>query len=209
MRAITFPPALLAAVQKACETEPALLNSERIEQRFGSYGVEALPSEHDLRRSSLYSLHAGKPVCRTYAVVSFADPLDERFREAHAKVLAGNSIGAIFRSHGWDVHKQTMHIGNITLPDGKTTIGELMHVAARQVLALHAYQLLLVQNNQIFEYATITETHHPDYLSETDLHDLYNYNKDSSLPPRAVSELVSRVLDDRRNDDGICRAEAI
>jgi len=194
MQVTTFPPAVLAVMLSACATEPVLLNSERIEKRFGSYGIAVLASEAGLRRSSLYSLEDGTQACRTYAVVRFADQLDDRYREEHAKVLAGNSIGAIFRSHGWDVHKQTMHIGSLALSQEKTAIRELMRLDGAENLALHVYQLLLVRNEQVFEYATIVETHHPDYLSENDLHELYEYDNTTALPHHVVSELVSMVL---------------
>ncbi len=194
MSLTTFPPAVLAVMLSACATEPVLLNSERIEERFGSYGIAVLASEAGLRRSSLFSLGDGTRTCRTYAVVRFADHLDDDYREEHAKVLAGNSIGAIFRSNGWDMHKQTMYIGSLTLPHKRTSIGDLMHIDGVRELALHVYQLLLVRNEQVFEYATIAETHHPDYLSENDLHDLYEFDTTTALPPQAVADLVSLVL---------------
>jgi hypothetical protein len=194
MSLTTFPPAVLAVMLSACATEPVLLNSERIEQRFGSYGIAVLASEAGLRRSSLFSLDDGAAVCRTYAVVRFADQLDDHYREEHAKVLAGNSIGAIFRSHGWDVHKQTMYIGNLSLPQESTSIGDLMQINGARELALHVYQLLLVRDEQVFEYATIVETHHPEYLSENDLYDLYEYDTTTALPPRTIADLVGLVL---------------
>jgi hypothetical protein len=194
MQVTTFPPAVLAAVLGACESEPVLLNSERIEQRFGSYGIKALTSEPGLRRSSLYSTHGDREVCRTYALVRFADQLDDRYCEEHAKVLAGHSIGAIFRSHGWDLHKQTMHIGRVALPTRASSIGELMQVDEPQGLALHVYQLLLVRNEQVFEYATIAETHHPEYLSERDLAELYTYDKTMGFAPQAVTDLTQLLF---------------
>lgn len=194
MRLTTFPPAVLAVMLSACATEPVLLNSERIERRFGSYGIEVLASEAGLRRSSLYSLDGGTPTCRTYAVVRFADQLDDRYRDEHAKVLAGNSIGAIFKSHGWDVHKQTTYIGSLSLPEASTSIGELMRISGPRALAMHVYQLLLVKNEQVFEYATIIETHHPEYLSESDLHELYQYDEMTAPSPKIVSDFVTLVL---------------
>ena len=191
----TFPPAVLAAVLSACATEPVLLNSERIEHRFGSYGIEVLASEAGLRRSSLYSMDGDIATCRTYAVVRFADQLDDFYREEHAKVLAGNSIGAIFRSHGWNVHKQTIYIGRVSLPTRSTRIGQLMHIGGQPELALHVYQLLLARNDQVFEYATIVEAHHPEYLSKNDVLELYEYDESAGLSPQAISELGRLVLD--------------
>lgn len=198
MRLTTLPPAVVAVMLSACETEPALLNSERIEQRFGSYGITVLPTEAGLRRSSLFSLHENEAICRTYAVVRFADRPHDWYSKEHAEVLAGNSIGAIFRSHGWDVHKQTMYIGSLLLPDRRTPIGQLMHIADQHELALHVYQLLLVRSEQVFEYATIVETHHPEYLSESDVLELYEYDKSTALSPQAVSDLVNLVIGDEK-----------
>ncbi|MGI9236479.1 MAG: hypothetical protein ACR2QZ_03740 [Woeseiaceae bacterium] len=195
MRSSTFPPAALAELHSACETEPALLNSERIEQRFGSFGIAILPAEPGLRRSSIFSRHGDSQICRTYAVVRFAEQPVEWYREEHAKVLAGNSIGAIFRSHGWDVHKQTLHIGSLTLPDKGSSIAKLMQLGNKRELAMHVYQLLLVRREQVFEYATIVETHHPAYLTETDLNDLYEFDASTVLSSATTSELTSLVLD--------------
>ncbi len=194
MHLTTFPPAVLAAVLSACATEPVLLNSERIEHRFGSYGIEVLASEAGLRRSSLYSLEGDLPTCRTYAVVRFVDQLDDHYREEHAKVLAGNSIGAIFRSHGWDVHKQTIYIGSLALPADSTSIADLMRITGPRDLAMHVYQLLLVRNEHSFEYATIIETHHPEYLSENDLHELYEYDPTTATSPGIISDIATLVL---------------
>ena len=171
-----------------------MLNSERIEKRFGSYGMSVLASEAGLRRSSLYSLDNDTPTCRTYAIVRFVDQLDDRYREEHTEVLAGNSIGAIFRSHGWDLHKQTLYIGSLRLPKENTSIGKLMRIAAPQELALHVYQLLLVRNEQVFEYATIAETHHPTYLTESDLRELYEYDTETALANEAVTDLEELIL---------------
>ena len=190
----TFPPAVLAEIQSACESEPVLLNSERIEQRFGSYGISVLPSEAGLRRSSVYSLHSQERICRTYAVVRFAAQPDDGYREEHAKILAGNSIGAIFRSHGWDTHKQTLYIGSLSLTDQHAAIARLMQLNDACELALHVYQLLLVRHDQVFEYATIIEAHHPAYLSENDLVELYEHDKSTALSPESVADLTTLVL---------------
>ena len=194
MRLTTLPPAVLDVVLNACETEPVLLNSERIQRRFGSYDIRVLPSEPGLRRSSLYSIDDDGPVCRTYAVVRFADQPHDGYSEEHAKVLAGNSIGAIFRSHGWDIHKQTSYIGRLLPPVRSTQIGQLMQISDRRKLALHVYQLLLARNDQVFEYATIVETHHPEYLSESDVLELYEYDESTGLSPVAVSDLARLVF---------------
>ncbi len=182
----------------ACASEPVLLNSERIERRFGSYGIEVLASEAGLRRSSLYSEDGSRRICRTYAVVRFADQLHDRYGTEHGQVLAGNSIGAIFKAHGWNVHKQTLYIGELGIPAADTSITRLMQISGAPMLALHVYQLLLVKDDEVYEYATILETHHPEYLSASDLHELYDYDATNTLSPGELSKLYGLILSDYR-----------
>ena len=47
----------------------ALLNSERIEQRFGSYGITVLEQSDLTRVSNLYTLEEERETCRTFAIV--------------------------------------------------------------------------------------------------------------------------------------------
>jgi len=194
MAVTKLPPVVLAAVLSACATEPVLLNSKRIQRKFGSYGIDVLASEAGLRRSSLYSLAGEIRTCRTYAVVRFADQLDDRYGKEHAEVLAGNSIGATFRSHGWDLHKQTMHIGTLKLPREENTIGMMMRIDGEREIALHIYQLLLVKDDQVFDYAMIMETHHPDYLAPSELHSLYEYDTTSTLSANEARQLAALIL---------------
>jgi hypothetical protein len=46
-----------------------LLNSERISQRFGSYGIEILDASSDYRISNLFSDEDGLAITRTFAIV--------------------------------------------------------------------------------------------------------------------------------------------
>jgi len=189
-RSHKLAPAVLAAALSACATETVLLNSERIEQRFGSYGIDVLASEAGLRRSSLYSIDGNERICRTYAVVSFNEDLDSSYGPEHAKVLAGNSLGEVFKANGWSMHKQTLRIGSFEIDQSGSEINQLMRLAADQTLALHIYQLLLARDEQIFEYATIVEAHHPDYLSQSDLLDIYHYDDSESLAAESLAELI-------------------
>ena len=194
MRQSHFPPAVLAAVLSACATESVILNSERIERRFGSYGIDVLASEAGLRRSSLFSLDGDTATCRTYAVVQFVEQLDERYDEAHSKVLAGNSIGATFRDDGWAVQKNTLYIGTIRLPERPTEIAELMRLTGTHDLALHVYHLVLAREDVALEYATIMEVHHPEYLTVPELRELFEYDEGPSLLPDDVAQLSALVF---------------
>lgn len=193
MRNPHFPPSVFAAMLSACATQSVLLNSKRIEQQFGSYGVEVLASEAGLRRSGLLSYDGDTATCRTYAVVQFADQLDERYDDAHSRVLAGNSIGATFQEDGWDIRKHTLYIGTVRLPGAATEIGRLMRLTGAHDLALHVYQLVIARDDIELEYATIMEAHHPEYLVEADLLETFDYD-DSAAPPPADLKLLSDLV---------------
>ena len=194
MRNIILPPSVLAALLSACATESVILNSDRIEQRFGSYGIEVLASEAGLRRSNLFSYEGNTAICRTYAVVQFVEPLDDSFGAAHEKVLAGESIGSTFRDDGWDIQKRTLHIGRVRLPDRPTQVGTLMRLAGSHELALHVYQLVLVRGDMELEYATIMEAHHPDYLTTRDLETIFSTNGDVSVRAGELARLEALIL---------------
>ena len=189
-----FPPSVLAAILSACSTESVILNSERIEQRFGSYGIDVLASEAGLRRSSLFSYDGDTATCRTYAVVQFTEQPDECYDDAHSRVLAGKSIGATFKDSGWKIQKNTLYIGHIRLPDSRTQVGELMRLSGSHDIALHIYQLVLVRDEQALEYATILEAHHPEYLSETRLREYFEYDGESTLPAAELAQLSSLIF---------------
>ena len=92
------------------------------------------------------------------------------------------------------MHKQTLHIGSLNLPAHNVSIGPLMHIAGPCKLAFHVYQLLLVRDEQVFDYATILETHHPDYLGESDLYELYEYDTPNAVTPREAREFAALAL---------------
>jgi len=189
----TLSPTVLAAALSACATETVLLNSERIEQQFGSYGIDVLASAAGLRRSSLYSIVGEERTCRTYAVVRFADKPDTSYSPEHAKVLAGNSLGEVFKANAWSIHKQTQYIGSFHVDASRTEISTLMQLSGVQELALHVYQLLLAKNERVFEYATLLEAHHPDYLSAADLLEFYPYDDSGSLSDKSLTECIALV----------------
>lgn len=195
MRNSILPPSVLAAVLSACATESVILNSERIEQHFGSYGIEVLASEAGLRRSNLFSYERDTPTCRTYAVVQFVDQLDDRYDEAHTRVLAGESIGATFREDGWDIAKHTLFVGSVRLPEGPSEVRRLMRLTGPHDLALHVYQLVLVRGAIELEYATIIEAHHPDYLGPDDLETIYEVDVPETLPPAELDQLTTLIFD--------------
>ncbi len=176
----------------ACVTKPTLLNSERIEQRFGSYAVDVLEQSSSLRRSNLYSLEGGERICRTYAVVQFQD-LPADIAATQAKVLAGQSIGASFKAAGWAVAKRTVYVGAVFVDSYDHGILQLMHLARPQVLAMHVYRLDLHKSGREIHYATIVEVHHPGYLDLDALHRIYGAPATGASDPAEIARYEALV----------------
>lgn len=189
MRQKLFSAIVFTALLGACTLEPPLLNSERILERYGSFGIAVAPRNSDVRRSNLYSGEGNERICRTYAVVQFSDAAASRVGEAHTRILDGESIGTTLKAAGWQVHKLGSHIGNLSLVDPEHTIAALMRLQESSELAMHAYQLHLQKNSQSIYYATIIEVHHPDFLSESDLRRLYG----ASLAPRLTADEIEAL----------------
>ena len=162
LRRKRIPVTVLAAALSACVVESEQLNSERIERHFGSYGIEVLSSKDGVRRSNLYSTDEGRKTCRTYAVVRFDNVPESILDREHAQILAGQSIGAIFKQNGWDIYKETRYVGAHRMARDDHPVYSLMALDDAAALAMHVYRLLLKKGEQTIEYATIIELHHPE-----------------------------------------------
>jgi len=173
--------------------EQALLNSERIERAFGSYGIDVLASDAATRVSNLYSVEGAEKICRTFAVTLYPTAVDPRFAEEHAAIAAGGSIGATFAARGWTVLKANRYFGEIGAP---ARLAELMQISAGTPLAVHVYVLDVVKDGARFEYATIAEAHHPQYLTLPDLPAIYGAA--APLPARP-DEPTRRLLERLRS----------
>ena len=170
---VTFT--LVSAALSACATQQAMLNSDRIEQRYGSYSVTVLSQDAGVRRSSLQSIEKAGPVCRTYAVVLFSGSLADKILPIHELIVSGASIGSTFQDNGWSIEKQTTHIGSIELQDTGHPLAKLMDLDTPSTLGTHAYELRVSECDEVHYYATIIETHHPDYLDIRQLRDIYGH----------------------------------
>jgi hypothetical protein len=177
LEACTVTAALFVSVAlcyAALAAEP-LLNSERILQRFGSYGVEILDADDNRRVSNLHSMASSSGrICRTYAVVEFDQPVDSRLLAEHERVVSGESIGTVFANAGWTIRKETLFIGESDASDYEDNLGRLMRIEGEQTLATHRYRFSVGRNEQLIGYAMITEVHHPDYLDPAQLHAIYD-----------------------------------
>ena len=169
------------------ESARQLLNSERIAQRFGSYGIEVLASDPRVRVSNLYSEERGARTCRTFAVVLYRTGVDPAIAAEHEEIARGGSIGAVFAAHGWQVVKTNLRYLKI---DASQRVAGLMRIAAGTRLAAHAYELEVVQAGRSVPYALLLEIHHPDYLRLDDLRSIYG-EADAAGRERALDDLLA------------------
>ena len=195
MHGNNLPRSLVAAALDACAHESERLNSERIAERFGSYGIEVVSNAPGLRRANLYSNENGLRTCRTYAVVRFVDEQDALIDAEHAQILAGSSIGAIFKASGWSIFKETLHVDTARLDDTSHPVAAMMRLAQPADVAMHVYRLLLKKSGAAIDYATLIELHHPEYLDSTDLQELYSIDARASLPSQQIEALKLLGLD--------------
>jgi hypothetical protein len=169
--ALLLSAALFACIQAPTERE-ALLNSERIQQRFGSYGVRVLRQDGDLRVACLYSTEANGEVCRTVAVTLLDEPLPAELAVPSAAIRAGASLGATLKTAGWTVVKRD-HVLNEQASG--TAFAALLDWPCDMPpprVAVDAYALWAERPGQSFRFARIAEAHHPDYLGLGDLKEL-------------------------------------
>jgi hypothetical protein len=157
----------------SCASQEQLLNSERIAETFGSYGIDVIQANNEGRVSSLYSLSDDDKITRTFAVVKFAGPARRAFASEHSQVEAGQSLGAVFEAAGWEIEKLNIFVGEMEIPRKYVLLAELMQINLPQFLAAHAYQFVIRKDGRSYDYATIVELHHPDYLSAQDLVAIY------------------------------------
>ncbi|MDH3439305.1 MAG: hypothetical protein OEM63_01040 [Gammaproteobacteria bacterium] len=156
-----------------CAAAGPALNSDRIEEKFGSYGVDVIVEDDRRRVSSLYSGSGVDRVTRTYALVEFLGDARPEFSDEHAAVMRGASIGETFRRSGWSIRKQTLFIGELEVPAAYTIVGNLMQIELPDNLAVHQYLFVISREERSFSYARITEVHHPEFATQADLQAWY------------------------------------
>ena len=186
--------ALVVAAQAAGPVraqDRELLNSERIAASLGSYGVEVLAQDAQVRVSNLFSGTQAERICRTFAVVRYPRRVDPAITSEHAQIVAGGSIGAVFSAHGWQVRKTHLHYGERAAP---AQLAALMHIDVGTLLAEHVYALDLVKDGRTIEYATLAEIHHPDYLLPEELAAIYG-PADNGRRREVVAALLELVTE--------------
>ncbi|WP_271784717.1 hypothetical protein [Aquimarina algiphila] len=144
---------------------PKLLNSERIKIKFGNYNVKVLNQNSKLRISNLYSLHDGKKITRTLAIVKFTETIDSTFIKEHLKILSGQSIGETFKKNQWRIEKKSLYFGEILPQTDFTETYKIMGNINHSKLAIYIYEFNITKDNNSHQYAIISEIYHPEYLT--------------------------------------------
>jgi len=169
-----FALSALCNLSLACVTPAAapMLNSERIKQKFGSYGKKVIDSHSpNVHLSSLFSGDHDTQTCRTFAITMFESPMSGALSEGHRLVLGGQSIGSTFKDLGWSLSKENL---DIELIESTYCLLDLMGLRKLQPLALHVYRLFVSKGEHVkLPYAIIAEIHHPAYLSLDEVRAIY------------------------------------
>jgi hypothetical protein len=167
-----------------------LLNSERIEKKFGGYGIDVLYNSDRLRVSNLYD---GKKITRTLAVVDYPETIDSSFSTEHQLIVNGGSIGSVFKSHGWKIEKKNIYLGELSPAADYKKLYALMGNIPPSKLSVWIYVFYISKEGKAFPYATISEIYHPGYLT---LANLKCINKDADaylVRTKAVTRELKKV----------------
>ena len=156
-------------------------NSDRIRLKFGNYGIEVLESGLKIRVSNLYSVKNGVKTNRTFAVASYPAVIDPAFSREHDAIVNGQSIGIVFKDNGWFIDKRHRYFGTVDTYshglDAESLFGDIGNIQP----VIHFYSLFVSKGDSEFEYASIPEVHHPEYLNLEDLRLIYGDDFTSCL----------------------------
>ena len=181
------------------ETARLLGNSERIRLKFGSFGIEVLESEAGIRVSNLYSTHDNVRINRTFAVVAYPENIEPAFSNEHDAIIDGQSIGIVFKNHGWVIEKHHQYFGEIELPLHHFGIASHASESGKVRSAIHVYSLIVKKGESEFQYASIAEIHHPEFLQLQDLASIFgsefeNHRDKKGEIAEILDKIESRIL---------------
>ncbi len=140
------------------------MNSERIAERYGNYGIALIRQDRNLRIADLYSTTSTRKTTRTLAMTRFVEPVAEPLAAGHDQVLEGASIGETFKSLGWRIDRVQLTQELLENTATGTRLQRLMGLSDEHSLALAIYALRLHMGDATLDYAFIAEVYHPDYL---------------------------------------------
>ena len=140
------------------------MNSDKIRERFGHYGVELLEQNTTTRLASLYSLSGDQRITRTLALTRFELPTHNAVAEQDAQIRSGDSIGATLRQAGWTVVKNNTIDCQVTAGRRFALLGGAT-LSPEDPVLLRVYTLSVVKQDLALDYAIIAEAHHPEHTA--------------------------------------------
>ena len=184
-----------------------LLNSQRIKRLFGSYGVDVLHQDDELRISNLHSFKNESTIMRTCAIVNYCLPVAASLEDAHNAILKGGSIGATLKKNGFSITKQPIYFGETNLP---IVAKKNMDIDSDSA-AVHIYCLWVSneKNAMPLEYYTIIEIHSPKYLTSQSLAKMYpeDYMKHNEINDKVIKPHLDKIkeLDSILSDNPVLK----
>jgi len=176
-------------------------NSDRIRLKFGSYGIEIVENGARIRVSNLYSTTGGVRTNRTFAVVMLPDVIEPAFRKEHDAIINGQSIGIVFKGHGWKIEKHHQYVGELDVGPDFSAVYSVFGDIGEVRPVIHVYSLLIKKDNKQFHYASIAEVHHPDYLGLEDLRAIFGKEFDGSLEMDRDTADFLRIVNSKMQRD--------
>lgn len=175
---------------------PGLLTSERINAKFGSFGVQVLLQDElsNIRFSNLYSLENGEKITRTLALVNFVEKIDPRLKKTHQEILDGASLGATLTKHGFLLQKNIVFTGVF---DGLPPQLNAMMKVPNTEFAATIYEVLVKINNDTVPYCTITEIFSPAFVSKTELTSLHQQFNSNPNEDKVRVQIVASTSDEK------------
>ena len=140
------------------------MNSDKIRERFGHYGVELLEQDTRTRLASLYSLSGEQRITRTLALTRFELPTHPGVEAQDAQIRSGESIGATLRKAGWSIVKNETIDCQVTAGQRFALLGGATLSPEDNVL-LRVYTLNITRQDLSIDYAIIAEAYHGEHIA--------------------------------------------
>ena len=199
---VSYPAKTNQSENASAETQVSELgNSDRIRLKFGSYGIEIVENGLRIRVSNLFSSANGVRTNRTFAVVMYPDVIEPAFGKEHEAIINGQSIGIVFKEHGWTIEKHHQYIGELDVRSGIAAVHSVFGDIGDVRPVIHVYSLLIKKNHKQFHYASIAEVHHPDYLGLEDIRNIYGNEFDGSLEKDRDTADFLRIVESKMQGD--------
>ena len=113
--------------------------------------------------------------------------------------MEGQSIGKVFKEGQWEIEKQSFYFGELLPSSDYTPVYKLMGNIAPSKLAIYTYGFNIEKDNKSYQYATISEVYHPDYLTLNDLKKM-NPDADKYLEKTEFSQVLRQVENEMKTN---------